>query len=135
MVNNWITLTEQKNGINVQRKFSGLHTEVDEYNNVLFCRIKYFERELYPDGSVIKTQQKTYLLKDLSEEFLMDENEVSYKLSATTTLSYYIENTGQPSIINPINEILGNISLLIMNVESEYPLNRDTRTREYNYEP
>jgi hypothetical protein len=134
MINNWITLAEQKNGINIQRKFAGLHTEVDEENNVLFCRINYFERELYPNGLIMKTTKKTYSLENLSEEFYNDENGVPYKLSATTSLNYYIENVGQPSIINPVNEILQNTTLLPAIVEDNYPLNRDTRTREYNYE-
>lgn len=133
MLNNWITLSEQLNGLNIQRKFAGLHTEIDESNQVLFCRIYYFERVLYPNGSVIKTEKKTYLLKNLYEEFLLDQNHVPYKLSATTNLDYYIQNIGQPFIINNVNETLSNISLLPVDIESEYPLYRDTRTKEYNY--
>lgn len=135
MINNWITLAEQKNGINIQRKFAGLHTEIDEGNNVLFCKIHYFERELYPNGSAIKTTKKTYSLDNLSEEFHNDENGIPYKLSATTSLDYYIQNVGQPAIVNPVNEILQNTSLLPVDVENNYPLNRDTRTKEYDYEP
>jgi len=134
MINNWITLPEQRNGVDVQRKFAGLNTEIDEDNNVLYCKISYFERELYPNGSVIKTNKQTYLLKNLNEEFLRDENDVPYKLSATTSLDYYIENVGQVSILNPVNDILGNLSILPINVESDYPIHRDTRTKEYNYE-
>jgi len=49
--NEWITLSEKRNGVDVQRKFGGLDTDISEDNTVLYCNVKYWERELYPKWS------------------------------------------------------------------------------------
>ena len=46
--NNWIVLDTQRNGVDIQRKFAGLETYINEFDEVEYCRVKYWEREMYP---------------------------------------------------------------------------------------
>lgn len=130
MRNDWNTLSEQRNGVTVQRKFAGMHTEIDIENNVKFCIIYYYERELYPNGTPIKTERKSYTLNNLSEFISTDDNG-TYKLDATDTLDYWITNLGQAGIIDPVNGTIINLELLPLDIEDNYPLKRDTRTKTY----
>ena len=60
-------LATQRNGLTVQRKFAGLDTVILEDDIVDYCKVSYYERELYPNGEVNKLFIKTYELQDLSE--------------------------------------------------------------------
>jgi hypothetical protein len=124
--NEWITLTEQRNGVTVQRKFAGLETEISETNEVLFCKVKYHERELYPNGNVIKSELKWYCLQDLPETI----NDIEgWKQEPLAVLLGFINALGYNGIINPARETLENTSILALNVENGYPLRRDTREK------
>ncbi len=61
--NNWITLSELRNGVQVQIKFAGLDTVILEDDTVDYCKVSYYERELYPNGEVNKLFIKTYYLE------------------------------------------------------------------------
>ena len=124
--NSWITLSEQRNGVTVQRKFAGLDTFINELNEVVPPTVKYWERELYPNGEVIKTELKFYKLEDL--EYTECENDTMY-MNPLPVLSGFINNLGYPGIINPARETLENVSILPLNVENGYPLRRDTREK------
>ncbi len=124
--NEWITLSELRNGVTIQRKFAGLDTEISENNEVLFCKIKYHERELYPNGNVIKTELKWYSLQDLPETINDVEN---WKQESLAVLTGFINALGYNGIINPARETLENILILSLNVENGYPLRRDTREK------
>lgn len=121
--NGWITLSELRNGVQVQRKFAGLDTKISLEDNVERCHIKYYERELYPNGEVIKTEEKFYKLEDLASQ---DVGETQY-MEPLSVLSGFINKLGYPGIINPSRETLENTSILPVNVENGYPLRRDTR--------
>lgn len=121
--NNWITLSELRNGIQVQRKFAGLDTKISLEDNVEKCFVKYWERELYPNGEVIKTEEKYYKLEDLASQ---DVGESQY-MEPLAVLSGFINKLGYPGIVNPSRETLENTSILPVNVENGYPLKRDTR--------
>lgn len=121
--NDWITLSELRNGVRVQRKFAGLDTKISLENNVEKCFVKYYERELYPNGEIIKTEEKYYSLEDLATQ---DVNDTQY-MAALPVLSGFINNLGYPGIINPARETLDNIIILPVTVENGYPLRRDTR--------
>lgn len=121
--NNWITLSELRNGVRVQRKFAGLDTKISLENNVEKCFVKYYERELYPNGEIIKTEEKYYSLEDLATQ---DVNDTQY-MAALPVLSGFINNLGYPGIINPARETLENVIILPVKVENGYPLRRDTR--------
>lgn len=122
--NNWITLSELRNGVEVQRKFAGLDTKISLEDNVERCFVKYWERELYPNGEVIKTEEKFYKLEDL--EYTECENDTMY-MNPLPVLSGFIQALGYPGIINPARETLENVVILPINVENGYPLRRDTR--------
>lgn len=126
--NDWITLSELRKGVRVQRKFAGLETLIDEQNNVKGCTVKYWERELYPNDDVIKTELKTYLLEDLAYTEV-EENGITYYMEPLAVLSGFIQALGYPGIINPSRETLENIVILPLNVQNEYPLRRDTREK------
>ena len=64
--NEWITLSELRNGVQVQRKFAGLDTKISLEDNVEKCLVKYWERELYPNGEIIKTEEKYYIHNNYS---------------------------------------------------------------------
>jgi len=121
--NDWITLSELRNGVQVQRKFAGLDTKISVDNTVEKCFVKYWERELYPNGEVIKTEEKYYKLEDLASQ---DVGETQQMLPLAV-LSGFVNNLGYPGIINPARETLENVLILPVNVENGYPLRRDTR--------
>lgn len=121
--NDWITLSELRNGVQVQRKFAGLDTKISLDDSVEKCFVKYWERELYPNGEVIKTEEKYYKLEDLAAQ---DVGETQQMLPLAV-LSGFINNLGYPGIINPARETLENVLILPVNVENGYPLRRDTR--------
>lgn len=121
--NEWITLSELRNGVRVQRKFAGLDTKISLEDNVEKCFVKYWERELYPNGEVIKIEEKYYKLEDLA---FQDVGETQY-MAPLDVLSGFIDKLGYPGIINPSRETLENIIILPLNVENGYPLRRDTR--------
>ena len=124
--NAWITLSEQRNGIDVQRKFAGLNTYIDQEDTVNYCNIYYWERELYPNGEVIKTEYKSYSLKNLPENI----NEVDgWKQNELAVLEGFINTLGYDGIINPARLTLANIGLLSLTAEEGYPLHRDTRVK------
>lgn len=124
--NEWITLTEQRNGVNVQRKFAGLDTFINDNNEVLFCRIKYWERELYPNGSVIKTELKFYSLEDLEYTEIEIDGILKY-MDPLPVLSGFINQLGTPYIIEPARDTIENTVILPLTSVNGYPLRRDTR--------
>lgn len=121
--NDWITLSVLRNGVQVQRKFAGLDTKISTDDEIEKCLVKYWERELYPNGEVIKTEEKYYKLEDLAAQ---DVGETQQMLPLAV-LSGFVNNLGYPGIINPARETLENIIILPLNVENGYPLRRDTR--------
>ncbi len=121
--NDWITLSVLRNGVQVQRKFAGLDTKISTEDEVEKCLVKYWERELYPNGEVIKTEEKYYKLEDLAAQ---DVGETQQMLPLAV-LSGFVNNLGYPGIINPAMETLENILMLPIDVENGYPLRRDTR--------
>lgn len=121
--NEWITLSEKRNGVVVQRKFAGLDTKISLEDNVEKCFVKYYERELYPNGEINKTEEKYYSLEDLASQ---DVGETKY-MEPLAVLSGFINNLGYPGIINPARETLENITTLPLTVQNGYPLKRDTR--------
>jgi len=123
--NTWITLSEQRNGVQVQRKFAGLDTKISLEDNVEKCFVKYWERELYPNGEVIKTEEKYYKLEDLASQDVGETQE----MLPLAVLSGFINNLGYPGIINPARETLENVVILPVTVENGYPLRRDTREK------
>ena len=122
--NNWITLSELRNGVTVQRKFAGLDTKISLEDNVEKCFVKYWERELYPNGEVNKVEEKYYKLEDLASQDVGETQE----MAPLAVLSGFIAQLGYPGIINPARETLENVVILPINVENGYPLRRDTRT-------
>jgi hypothetical protein len=126
IINEWRTLSEFRNGVQVQRKFAGLDTEISEENEVLFCKVKYWERELYPNGAIIKTEKKWYSLQDLS--ITVNDIENWYQ-DPLPVLTGFINSLGYPGIINPALETLENPNILPLTVENGYPLRRDTREK------
>ena len=124
--NEWITLTELRNGVTVQRKFAGLDTEISETDEILFCKVKYHERELYPNGNVIKSELKWYTLQDLPETINDAEG---WKQEPLAVLTGFINSLGYNGIINPARETLENILILALDAKNGYPLRRDTREK------
>lgn len=124
--NEWITLNEQYKGVTVQRKFAGLATDIDEEDNVKYCHVKYWQRELYPNGDVIRTELKYYSLEDLAETV----NDVEgWRQDALAVLTGFIMQLGYPGIINPARETLENSEILPIGIYNGYPLRRDTREK------
>ena len=126
IINEWRTLSEFRNGVQVQRKFAGLDTEISKENEVLFCKVKYWERELYPNGAIIKTEKKWYSLQDLP--ITVNDIENWYQ-DPLPVLTGFINSLGYPGIINPALETLENPNILPLTVENGYPLRRDTREK------
>jgi len=124
--NNWITLSELRNGVQVQRKFAGLDTKISIDNSVERCFVKYWERELYPNGEIIKIEEKYYKLEDLAYTEITI-NGVLYSMEPLNVLGGFINNLGYPGIINPARETLENVNTLPIISENGYPLRRDTR--------
>lgn len=123
--NEWITLAEQRKGVTVQRKYAGHSNMVrHEDNSVAHCTIFYWERELYPNGEPIATVRKSYHLMDLAEDITE-----TYRCEALAVLSGFIQQLGQPHIVDAAREtLLGAISLPV-DAPDDYPLHRDTRER------
>ncbi len=109
-----------------QRKFAGLDTKISLDDSVERCFVKYWERELYPNGEVIKTEEKFYLLEDL--QYTECNNDTMY-MEPLAVLSGFINSLGYPGIINPARETLENPLILPLSVENGYPLRRDTREK------
>lgn len=134
--NDWIIPVDKdnnqvlRNGVTVKRKFAGLDTVIDINNNVEYCIVKYWEREYYPNGVVVKTELKTYTLQDLAETTGTDETG-NWKQDALPVLTGFIMQLGYPGIINPARETLANAEILSLEVEKNYPLRRDTREKIY----
>jgi hypothetical protein len=129
--NAWLTMSEQRNEVDVQRAFAGLNVRVQEPDEdtksiVDLCLISYWERELYPNGEQIKVQMKSYSLQDLSET-IDDEN--GWKQEALLVLTGFVKSLGYNGIINPTRSTLSNIEILPLNAEDNYPLHRDTRVK------
>jgi hypothetical protein len=130
--NSWITLDEQRNEVTVQRAFAGLHTMVSEpiegLSEVKQCIVYYHERELYPNGEVIKTELKNYTLQDL--DYTEEEiNNILYYMDELKVLTGFVNQLGYNGIINPARETLENVGILPLTVENGYPLRRDTRVK------
>jgi hypothetical protein len=126
--NDWITLSEQRNGVTVQRKFAGLDTRINLENEVEYCSVKYWERELYPNNEVIKTEFKSYKLEDLAyTEIVVDG--ITYSMAPLAVLSGFVANLGDPYIIGPARQTLTNCEVLPLSVPDGYPLHLDTRTK------
>lgn len=119
-----------RNGVSVKRKFAGLDTIIDVNDNVEYCIVKYWEREYYPNGEVIKTELKQYILQDLAETTGTDETG-DWVQDALPVLQGFIYNLGYPGIINPARDTLSNAFVLPLTVPNNYPLRRDTRTKNY----
>jgi hypothetical protein len=137
--NEWITLTEEVDGqvvpilykgsreIIVQRKFAGLNTEIaEDDNSVIFCYIGYYQRELYPNGDVLRSEKKWYSLQDLTETI----NDVEgWKQEALAVLTGFINNLGYPGIINPARDTLMNHVILPVDSANGYALRNYTREK------
>ena len=126
--NNWIVLDTQRNGVDIQRKFAGLETYINEFDEVEYCRVKYWEREMYPNGDVIKTELKWYSLEDLPYTEVDVEGILKY-MDELPVLSGFIAQLGSPGIISPARETLANTVILPVTTTNGYPLRRDTRVK------
>lgn len=126
--NEWITLNTLRNGIQVQRKFAGLTTDINLANEVMFCKVKYWERELYPNGEVIRTDLKEYSLEDLNEYVQpATETDNGWKMEARAVLTGFINTLGYPGIINPARATLTDVNVLPVNFVSGTALHKETR--------
>lgn len=132
--NNWLTLAEKKkgttaeNGVTVQRASAGLETRWSEpdsngQSSVELCSISYYQRELYPNGDVVKIERKIYRLEDLASQDVGETDE----MKALAVLSGFIAQLGQPLIVDKILMTLMNSAILAIDAENNYPLHRDTR--------
>lgn len=124
--NDWITISTQRNGVDVQRKFAGLDTFINLNNEVEHCKVKYWERELYPNGQELKTDLKYYSLEDLDE--LVNDAE-GWKMEARAVLTGFIQSLGNPYIIGPARQTLGDMSVFPPTVTNGYSLHSETRTK------
>lgn len=129
--NPWITLSEQRNGVTVQRAFAGLDAAVsmpDDNGQSVVDRtiIPYWERELYPNGTPIKTVRKTYKLVDLSETV----NDVEgWRMEPRAVLSGFVQSLGYPGIINPARGTLEDLAALPLDAPDGYELHKETRPK------
>jgi hypothetical protein len=126
ITNDWITLEELRNGVTVQRKFAGLETRISTSNEVTFCKVLYWERELYPNDEVIKTELKHYSLSDLPETVNDAEG---WRMEPLAVLSGFIQSLGYPGIINPARETLAGEVALSVNSPDGYILHSETREK------
>lgn len=124
--NDWITLSVQRNGVDVQRKFAGLDTFVNLNDEVEYCKVKYWEKELYPNNEELKVELKYYSLEDLDE--LVNEDE-GWKMEARAVLSGFVNSLGYPGIIDPARDTLNGVTALPITVPSGYALHKDTRPK------
>lgn len=134
LVNEWINLTETRKGATVQRKYAGLDTLCDPDNKVMYCIVKYWERELYPNGDAIKTVLKSYTLSDLERqewtENIGTEEEpilINKYRNQLLVLSGFVANLGNNYIIAPARQTIQTLAVLPLEAEENYPLHRDTR--------
>jgi hypothetical protein len=127
ILNEWILLTEKNNGLDVLRKFAGIHADVDVNNVVTNCTINYWQKELYPNGEVNKIELKSYTLENLAETV----NDIeSWKMNELNVLNGFLNSLGYNGIINPSRETLENVGILPVNSPNNYPLHSETRTKE-----
>jgi hypothetical protein len=126
--NEWITLQEKRNGVTVQRKFAGLDTRISKTNEVDSCLVLYWERELYPNGEVIKEEIKKYSLEDLAYTEIEIDG-LMYRMQPLPVLTGFINSLGYYGIINPARETLEDTNILPLNVENGYPLRLNTRDK------
>lgn len=129
--NNWITLSAQRRGVNVERAFAGIHpmvSEPDENGNsiVTQCPVYYWERELYPNGEVIQTRMKSYVLQDLAETV---NDQEGYRMAAKAVLTGFIQALGLSGIVGPARITLEDINVLMLAAPDGYPLHLDTRPK------
>lgn len=124
IVNGWKTLAELKNGVTVKRKFGGFHTEIDEDDNVLFVHVKYWYREFYPNGEIIKSYKRYYALEDLAATVTEE-----WRQEPLAVLSGFIAQLGQPFIVDAALETLESVETLPIDHEDGYPLRKDTREK------
>lgn len=120
--NEWITLETQRNGVTVQRKFAGLDTRINQNNQVQYCTVHYWERELYPNNEVIKTELKNYALEDLA----YTEVEGGH-MNPLAVLTGFVNSLGYPGIINPARTTLEALTALPLDAPNGYPLHLNTR--------
>lgn len=128
--NEWITLAEQRNGVDIQRAFAGIYPMVSEPENgvsiVKQCIVYYWERELYPNGKPIKTSLRNYVLEDLAETI----NDIEgWKMEELLVLSGFVQNLGYPGIINPARETLAGEIALSVGAPDGYELHKETRPK------
>ena len=121
--NEWIIMPEQRNGVDVMRKFAGIHADIDLDNKVTNCSINYWERELYPNGEILKIELKTYTLENLA---VTDIGNTHY-MDSLNVLDGFINTLGYNGIINPARQTLATLGVLPLNVNSPYPLHLNTR--------
>lgn len=126
--NEWITLSEKRNGITVQRKAGGIYPLINVDDTVEYCKVYYWERELYPNGEVIKTERKWYTLEDLAYTEITIDN-VVYAMQPLAVLTGFVQSLGKSYIIGPCRDTLENTTILPLDVENGYPLRRDTRPK------
>ena len=139
LVNEWITLSETRKGATVQRKYAGLDTLCDEENKVLHCIVKYWERELYPNGDQSKIFLKSYVLTDLDKQEWIDTPAVTDGDGNITVpaiekyreekkvLTGFINSLGNNYIIGPTRQTIQTLEILPLEIADGYPLHRDTR--------
>lgn len=147
VTNNWQVLQQQRNGLTVRRKFKGLSTSVDIDDNVQEVIVYYFEQELYPNHteeipSIAKILHKAYFLKNIGKRIKVettyiknpndaDGNPVEDTIEVTeteirdviNTLNTYINELGQPAIVDAVNSTLLNLIKLPLDVSDLYVLN------------
>lgn len=126
--NDWIVLTEKKNGLTVQRKFAGLNAQVNINNEIESCVVYYWQQELYPNSEVSKSELKFYSLQDLAYTEVVIDGQ-TYSMEALAVLTGFVNSLGYPGIINPARDTLENSTILPIDSENGYPLRRDTRDK------
>lgn len=126
--NEWITYPNKTfNGLSVQRcagppVFDWSTPDADGYS-VPTVKIKYFFRELYPNGEVNKEYEKTYTLENLAETDI----DATHFMPALNVLDSFIASLGQNAIVNPILSTLGDVNVLPFDSPNDYPLHLNTR--------
>ena len=93
---------------------------------VEYCRVYYWERELYPNGDIIKSEKKYYELRDLSYVELEVNGEMKYR-AELKVLTGFVNNLGNPYIINPARDTISNLNILPLDIENGYQLHMRTR--------